>query len=169
MGSPTFDSVMAARLGWTQTTTSLSAAGYVTAGVGGPFSNAVAAAIIAHNPDVVMLEGGINDTNRGYAAGVVQAAVSSLLATIRASLPTQPIYVVAPYTPRAAYGLRAWLLEVAGEIQAAIAGLPNVIYLDCLTVPWITGTGYVTAPTGDGNADVYTSADGTHTSKAGER
>lgn len=50
---------------------------------------------------------------------------------------------------------------------AALAAARGLRYISPIAEGWITGNGKVGATTGNGNADIYISSDGTHPSNAG--
>jgi hypothetical protein len=51
--------------------------------------------------------------------------------------------------------------------ESAAASLGRIGYVDNVTAPWITGTGNINAPGGNGNRDYYMSSDGNHLDHAG--
>lgn len=53
-------------------------------------------------------------------------------------------------------------------LAATVDRHPNVIgFIDPYTDRWLTGTGSIVDPRGDGNQDVYVGTDGVHPSVAG--
>jgi lysophospholipase L1-like esterase len=157
----------AARLGWTEVNQGEAATGYLKRTLLDDtyvsFRGRLPG-VIAANPDVLVVEGGVNDTpTQGFGAEQFVAEVPLFFAAVRAALPAIPVYVLAPW----------WKSRVMDEILAeavvlkAACATYGCVYIDWLTVPWLTGTGKVDAPAGDGNSDVYMSAGGLHPSTAG--
>jgi lysophospholipase L1-like esterase len=112
--------------------------------------------VIAAAPDVLIVMGGQNDSFQSDAA--LSAAASAFWTGIRAGLPTVRAISTLCY--------RQPLMgptKVAAIIDACARS--GVEYVDWSG--WMTGTGNVSDPHGDGNADLYLSADGTHPSTAG--
>jgi len=117
---------------------------FVLAGIGGrgfttagqPFIDRVAD-VLPLGPHVLAVNGSIND---GSSAGGIQAAVDAFLAA-SSSIPERYVVgtMLAPYGPN----------HDAVKAAADAAGVPFVDMKD-----FIYGTGYVTAPTGDGNRDI---------------
>lgn len=143
-------------------------------------------------PDLFFTAGGINDNNSLaapplYASGAAaragyDAAVTSYFAQLRAALPETVLAAVGPWQPNAAFYPDVARAK-ADTILAALQAQPGPwVFLDNLAggwrnsagaqssgsgTGWQTGTGTVASPRGDGNGDLYVSADGTHPSEAG--
>jgi lysophospholipase L1-like esterase len=124
------------------------------------FRQRVATDVIAYAPDVLIIAGGINDA--AYSDAAIQAEAALLFAQISAALPNTLVFVNGPWDP--IFATRA---SIGTAIQAAIGSLRNFYYVNNLGEAWQTGTGRVTAPVGDGNADIYTGSDGIHPTQAG--
>jgi lysophospholipase L1-like esterase len=167
--------VTAARLGWTASIQAFGGIGYIKsvlsgdgrfgggAGPYGPFIDPqIQALVAAANPDVIVCEGGINDAV--YAPADIGTAAGVLFDYLRANHPSAQLYVVSPWSVRTPFLVATQAIGVAIKAAAEARGLP---YIDMLTKPWLTGSGYIGVEAGDGNNDVYTSADGTHPSPAG--
>ncbi len=141
--------------------------GYINAGTHLKYADRVSD-LIAAAPDVIVLTGGINDI--GNTSSAVQTAVTSYLTTIRASLANTPIFVVGNFEPGTE---RSTATDVQTGISAAVTAMADsrIFFIPTLSTAsggaWITGTGKSGSTTGDGNADVYTSSDGTHPTQAG--
>lgn len=104
--------------------------------------------------DAMVFYGGINDTD----STTLRAGATQTLSRARALFPFMPFWVIGPQSPTITYqnaNAARWT-----ALQAASATDPNTTWID--TRGWVTGTGKVSAPTGDGNADTITSSDGTH-------
>ena len=166
-----FWATMAARLGWTVTANAYGGTGYATDSTPyyryGDASRVLS--VVAAAPDVVLITGGINDAATGAQAGV-QAGCTSLIASLQSGLPLALIIVVAPFAPIA----NGWYaLEVTREAVVTAAMTAGVELIDPMGTgwpsakSWITGTGNVGTPLGDGNADVYTLSDNAHPTLAG--
>lgn len=117
------------------------------------------------SPDIVIVGGPINDANTGSTQAQIQAAALSLFQQVRAALPNAIIIAGGQYP--AASGPSAACLAGEAGVQAAVSQFGDgktffVPIANDANGSWITGTGKVTAATGTGNSDVYTSSDGTH-------
>ena len=141
-------------LGWEPMLNGSGGTGYLATSGSHPAFSTRLPGIIAAAPDVVVFAGGINDSLTG-----LQAAATAAFNSIRAALPRTRIYVVGPWAPST--GSAASQASKGTAISAACTAT-GARYIDNLTDPWITGTGKVGTTTGDGNADLYISADGTH-------
>jgi lysophospholipase L1-like esterase len=155
-GFPTYT---ASRLGWTVVNQGVGGSGYARA----PTFRSRIATVTAANPDVIVIEGGINDVPEvGVSLAALTAEVPLFFAALRAAHPTIPIYVLSPQrTGRVLTDIVAAMAVIrAGALAYSCTYVLDWMY-------WITGTGNVAAPTGDGNADLYINADGIHPSAAG--
>jgi hypothetical protein len=143
------------RLGWTVTPAGVAGTGYL-ADKGTPNFTSYGerlAAVLATNPDIIVVSGGINDS-AGYDHGLVAAEVAALYARLAAATPRA--IVVTPFNSSQVLtggpSRVAWLGAVV-KAQAAIYGL------QCVDVQspgsWVWGDGTVVAPLGTGNSDVY--------------
>lgn len=114
--------------------------------------------VIASGADVVVLQGSVNDVNAypGNAA-TVASKFGGQIAALKAGLPNALIVATGPlFTNDPSANLTA----LAG-IYKAQALAASVTYVDTMSPAWYSGTGTWNAPTGAGNADVY-SWDQTH-------
>lgn len=134
---------------------------FVLAGIGGsglvsgsPVSNYAqrVSAVLGFNPDVLIVTGSIND---GQAGAGVQSAAASLFDATESVSERYAIGCV-----RAGYEANHDALRTAAEAKG-VAFVPMRGFLN--------GNGKVTAPTGDGNADVFIMGDGTHPTFSGHR
>lgn len=120
--------------------------------------------ITANNPDIVIVAGGINDYM--FNAADVGTEAGLLFDAIRTGCPDAELLVIGPWAP---YEITAWDTQqfaIRDSIKAA-ADARGLYFIDPAAERWITGTGRVGAPTGTGNADTFTSSDGTHPTDAG--
>lgn len=113
-----------------------------------------------YNPDVIVIAGGINDS--GYSDDEIKTAAGRFFDKIQSELPDVAVFVLGPWNPRSA--IRP---GVNSAIKSAAAGRKHFLWVPNYDDSWITGTGYVGHPAGDGNSDIYTSSDGTHPSTDG--
>lgn len=111
--------------------------------------------VLPYKPDVLVIAGGINDLTFGY--NEVNAEADLLFDQIERDLPNTLVFVLGPWNPR-----QIVPPEVNRAIRDAAQNRPNFFWIRNFDEPWITGTGRVTTPTGDGNSDIYTSSDGVH-------
>ena len=155
-GNTALTGVTNAMLGWTSVADDLhGGSGYATDGGDGDFNDSLAA-IIAAAPDILVVMGGQNDNAQTDAA--VEAAASTFWSGIRTGVPTVRAIATMCYRQP---------LIGAAKVAAIIGacGASGVEYVDW--TGWMTGTGNVSDPQGDGNADLYLAADDTHPSEAG--
>ena len=118
--------------------------------------------VVAHAPTDVVIALGHNDT--GFSNSAIQAQVQSVLSQIRAALPNlQSLVVTGPLFASGSPGVYA---AMQTSIQAGCV-VSNAAFVDVVTSPIFTGTGYSGAVTGVGNADLYISSDGVHPTDAG--
>ena len=77
-------------------------------------------------------------------------------------MPNTLVFVTGPWAnaSRVRAGINA-------AIKAAMGSRANFYWVPNFDEPWITGTGNIGAPKGDGNADIFVSADGTHPTPLG--
>jgi lysophospholipase L1-like esterase len=154
-GSTGFEHVLCAKLGWTLTLDAIGSTGFVNGGAGG--GNAYLTrtpAAVAANPDVLLIQGGMND--RAVLGATVTAATAAVMASV-AGLPR--VYVVS-------LAGSDWGTAGPSSMVATVAAIASAVnaakrpYID--GTAWMTGTGKLGTPMGNGNADVYVDADGTH-------
>lgn len=120
-------------------------------------------------PDVVVIAGGVGDTGRPGGVAAVEAAAGKVLGALSA-VPT--VYVLSPMPGQSGLGLNDVYGNEArrsiGEGIRRAAAAHDRPYIDMLNPEWIGGTGVDSAPTGDGNADLYVHGDRIHLNQAGE-
>ncbi len=135
----------------------------------------VDADIIAQTPDAIIDLMGLNDelavAQNGQDATQFAREVERWILAIRKALPDSPIFMTGPMSPKAASVSR---LAVAAAKRAVAERWQSegVYFLENLgDAPWVSGTGQVAAPRGDGNADWVTGGvdgqDGAHPTPAG--
>lgn len=128
----------------------------------------ITADVIPQNPDLILIGGGTNDTttaNAAYTAAALQAAVTAGLNTLRAALPNTPVVVLSAWVPGNTSSSAAARSAAGAAVLAGAAAVPSVISID--TTNWVTGSGTVGAPAGNGSADILVSADGIHPTQFG--
>lgn len=143
-------------------------------------------------PDLFLTAGGINDNNSAaalplYASAAdalagFNAGVSSHYRALRAALPDAVLAATGPWKPRQTTPTDPVEQSKADTVKAALREVGGPwVFLDNLnggwvnsagasappTGPWQTGSGNSAAPAGDGNGDLYLSADGVHPNEAG--
>jgi lysophospholipase L1-like esterase len=109
------------------------------------------AALEAANPDVVLVVGSVND------GAATPSVVEQAATDYYAALAPRPVIVVGvePLFDAGDPNYVAWDLVNAAILAAADAA-PNVIgVIDWRGEDWLTGTGSVSNPQGDGNQDIY--------------
>lgn len=152
---------------------------------------------ITLQPDLFITAGSLNDNiNRAatdvdgniiYATpddayrGFVNA-VSAYYTRLRQALPDTVIVALGPWAPRQFIPTEPLAATKAQVIRDTVARLPGPwIFVDNLqggwinsagesappSGPWLTGTGTIADPKGDGNADLYIAQDGAHLSRDG--
>ena len=120
----------------------------------------LSADVLAYKPAVLVISAGVNDT--AFTDEQIGAEAALLFDAIRAGLPETLVFVAGPMatTNRARAGINA-------ALKAAVGTRSNFIWVPNVDEPWLTGTGTVASPRGNGNADEYISFDGTHPTPAG--
>lgn len=123
-------------LGWEITAVSLPGGGYVNVGMdgSGPFSAKIDPAQVASlKPDVVILQGGLND--QGLVSRDVRAGVRACIETVRAAVPDVPIVVIGLLQPG---GAGPSFVETTRADIAAVAAstVGRVTYVDMSQVTY---------------------------------
>jgi lysophospholipase L1-like esterase len=123
--------------------------------------------VIPAKPDVVVVQGSMNDANDypAQSAGIT-AAVQGILSALKAGLPNAVIVMTSPMVAR---------VPTAGQISVGglykpVCDAMNVPYIDALGqyAPfWFNGTGNLSLAANDGNADKYCDTDNPHPRQAG--
>lgn len=131
-------------------------------------------AAVARAPiDLLLVNGSFNDAPVGsYSAEAHRAAVDDYLDDLARVRPDLPVVLVG-IEPLGRYQASYWDTRsrtMNATLAATVGRHPNVIgFIDPYTDRWLTGTGSIAAPKGDGNQDVYVGTDGVHLSVAGVR
>lgn len=132
---------------------------------GTPYGDAArVAALVAYAPDIVVAPNSVND--QYTASSDLIAGFNAWYAAVRAALPDAYLFV--PGT----------MYHASGETTADSYLRPVVEALDDDRIfwlaasgdpegPWVNGTGKLSAPTGDGNADIYIAQDNLHPTQRG--
>jgi len=147
--------------------------GFITGGSGlKTFQDAGRLACITNsNPDLVIVADPYNDGTTGLTAGC-----TAVFAALRAALPNAVIVSMSTFTPQtSSYGSGVAKHALVYPALQSIAGpwididMTAGVWVNSSgatghagQAPWCTGTGKDGSPTGDGNADFVTNADGVH-------
>jgi lysophospholipase L1-like esterase len=126
-------------------------------------------------PFYIVLAMGHNDTtytNATYTTTLLASTLQGLYSSIASTYPQAKVLVVSsmlmtslPEPPVSACS--STIIAAANSYLQPINGMAPV--LDTLTVPWVTGEGYILNPTGQGNSDVLCDVDDTHPTLAGHQ
>jgi len=106
-------------------------------------------------PDILLFIGSQNDTQNA----ALQTAVEAALDTLHSTLPTT-----------AFVGIGSVLSSASDRTKAAFdsrASSGRCAWIDNITAPWLTGTGNINSPAGNGNSDYYRSSDVQHLDHSG--
>ena len=157
----------ATRLGQTRYMVTHGGIGYLNTAFGASATfRGLIPTVAAFNPDIVVVEGGTNDTpGLGFSLAAFTAELPLFFAALRAALPSALIYVMAPPCPFVGARVLSELQANADALKAACP--PWATFIDCGPSKWITGTGDTGTPNGTGNADVYIAAGGHPTNDTG--
>ena len=161
---------MTGPLGITKLTTDgMGGSGYIApGGVNMPYGHATRVQWLRDvNPDVAIIHGGgANDIYQGHTdAAIITAAVNYFRAR-RADLPNAKLVFVEGFAPPlftpATYNARYKAIRQGVQAALSAEGI-YPYYIDVATTrPPLDGTGYVTAPAGNGNSDIYIGSDAVH-------
>jgi lysophospholipase L1-like esterase len=159
IGLPPYPTPFCNRLGWTGVNLGVGGSGFAKS----PTFISRISTVVTANPDVVIIEGGANDVpDAGVSLAALTAALPVFFTALTAAVPTARIYVLSPWTPRS-YTQSQYVATKAAILTAATPfGLPVIDWR-----AWITGTGFIGSPQGDGNSDIYWGSDNNHPSTAG--
>lgn len=146
--------------------------GYLTSGPGTgtytgrvAYRDRIAADCLAFSPQVVMVTGGRNDSRLPQRE--VQAEALALFSRIRADLASAQLIVTSVF-PASAVEAQSRELRAVSDAISTSAEAAGAVFLDVMGPnAYITGDGRDQAPTGRGNSDVLTSADGVHPTQLG--
>jgi lysophospholipase L1-like esterase len=130
----------------------IGASGWITAGNGSKYASRTDD-VMALSPDIVIFYGSTND---GTAVSTIGAEVTAALTAAAAA---SEVYVIGP--------LRSTIYGAVNDAIKTATEAAGRTFIDMRE--FITGTGSVTAPTGDGNADLFLMGDKAHPSFDGHR
>lgn len=121
--------------------------------------------------DLLLVNGSVNDASMAsYTPEAHRAAVERYLEDLARTRPGLPVVLIG-IEPLGRYQSRYWddrARAMTANLAAMVGRHPNVIgFIDPYTDRWLTGTGSISAPKGDGNQDEYVGTDGVHLSVAG--
>ncbi len=160
--------------GWEIWGSGVGGIGYMNPGPPGrvQFIARVQSDVIRNHPDVVLIAGGINDA--AYPVNVLRTQAQALYDAIGTNLPSTRLVVLGPWWPRGVPP--QFILDTRDALQEAALSR-GLDFIDPIVatntaqrnVGWITGTGYIGSPQGDGNADLYISSDHTHPTDLGHQ
>lgn len=121
--------------------------------------------------DALLIGGSINDA--AVPMGDYRATVDRLLNELEESRPDLPVVLLGIEPLGGEF--RGWSWRMRGAtmtriLRSMVSRHRNVVgFIDPFTRPWLTGSGSIVRPTGDGNDDRYIGEDGIHPSVAGTR
>lgn len=123
--------------------------------------------ISSYQPNIIFVQGSVNDNSANQST--ITAAVSAYVANVRSisGMSTTPIIISGVMNPGAT------IITFEGYLQNAIISIgdPNIYFIPCATDPsgpWLTGTGNISSPANNGNADAYLYSDGLHPTVRGQ-
>jgi lysophospholipase L1-like esterase len=147
----------AERLGWPiAVVEGVSGSGFLAPGAGLPMPARVAA-VVAADPDVVVVAGGTNDAFQGYAPADVGAAAAGLLTELRAARPDATILVLGPFPTTFE---AATASDPTSDAVRAAAEAAEADFVDARSL-------VASAVTDPDQWDRYISADGLHPNELG--
>jgi hypothetical protein len=114
-------------------------------------------ALVATLPDVAILYGSVNDGSSGATMPQVTAAATTCINKMRAGSPRTTLIVAGPANVGTANQAAIVAVTAAVASAAASAGVPFIDQSN-----YVFGSGKIGTPAYNGNADIVTSADGTH-------
>lgn len=155
--------------------------GYVNRGPGAGtstdnFLNRVTSQVIPYAPDLLIIDGSVNDNpanGAGYDAASLTAQATAVYSAVGSALPNCKIVVKINASHCAPYDSNQ--VSIQGSLRAAAAAASNVkLVVDVIADNWLDTRGYngssygrVGSTIGQGNGDRYRDADGTHWTQAG--
>lgn len=143
--------------------------GYVNAGPTGQGKSVIGSAdrlgcVVASGADDVVIFGSVNDDSQSPAA--ITAAATAAYSYLATNLPAARVHVVLPQHPNSVAEVDPGHVANVAAVRAAAEAAANVhSVID--TAGWLTGTGYSTMRTGDGNRDVFIGPDSVHPTPEG--
>ncbi|GAA4813764.1 hypothetical protein ACFQ0K_05715 [Nocardioides caeni] len=138
----------------------------------GVFGSPRRLAAISQAPiDLLVVSGSMNDVvAANYSVAGHRAAVTTFLTELAALRPDLPVVLVG-IEPMGVLKAQVWddrARALTANLAAMVGRHPNVVgFIDPYTDRWLTGTGSIASPQGDGNQDRYIGVDGAHPSVAG--
>ena len=119
--------------------------------------------IVATNPDLLIFNLSVNDSDQAPAA--LAAELTTYLLALRTAMPD--LWILISGVAAASLGPTQNVIDGEVACAAAIAALadPKIAFVPVTTDtagPWFYGTGRIGATNGSGNSDLYISSDGTH-------
>lgn len=140
--------------------------GYVktlSGGVAYGASDRLAAASVL-TPDLIWVEGSINDAGLGG----VQAAATAFYTQLATLFPGVPVIVQGVQATGSGAGFAGSYNAINTDVLTAAAAAPNVVAtINCRAESWATGSGNASSTTGDGNSDVIFDSSYIHLTPAG--
>lgn len=131
----------------------------------GPRITADIAAWTGDAPDIVLLQGTVNDGAAAAANSTnLVTAVQASITAVRAAWPHALLVVTGNIRPSAPLGGNDLTVNTAMISAASTAA---DLFIDASAEGWFSGLGHVGATTGTGNADVMDSSDATHPTQLG--
>ncbi len=126
-------------LGWDVMPSGNGGTGYLNPGTGGrvKFRDRVAYDVIAKNPDIVVVAGGINDY-ASYSSAAIGAEATALFAAIAAGLPSARLVVSAPFWRNGVETIPYTLLDAKDAIYAAATAM-DALWVDPIEIPLRAG------------------------------
>ena len=140
--SDSFTAIAARELGWTYEPFAIGGTGYVEPSPDLTYGARVDA-IIAANPDIVIVSGTRNDMQADPAA--VRQAAFKVLTRLHAALPDATIAVIGPIWTSATIPDSITKLDQAVATAARAA---DVTFISAITNPWLNGSTQLLAPDG---------------------
>ena len=137
-----------------------------------PFGSPGRLRAVADAPiDALLIGGSINDAlmpQRRY-----RATVDRLLDAVERTRPELPVVLLGVEPLGGEFEGAYWRRRgetMTAVLRSMVSRHRNVVgFIDPFSTPWLTGTGSIVKPTGDGNDDAFIGADGIHPSIAGTR
>jgi lysophospholipase L1-like esterase len=124
-------------------------------------------AAIPAKPDLIWVFGSVNDRAKH---ALVEAAAKAFYASLAEAFPQVPLIVDGVQSVSEGAGFFPELTETNTAVQKAAAAAPNVKALySSWTEKWIDGSGNITTPKADGNADTMMNTENIHLTEAGNQ
>lgn len=121
--------------------------------------------------DALLVNGTVNDRS-AWTSEQHLAAVDAFLDDVEQVRPDLPVVLVGvePLYYARAYAARVTFYRaLTANLASRVGRHKNVVgFIDPYTEGWLTGSGTVSSPKGDGNQDLYIGSDGVHPTGAGQ-